>query len=109
MHRKRFSFTMPISPRMCLKGFLFVDKDINNPNKNNAWWKPAVEIFSRVSGSIIVPVVLALIIGKYLDNHFGTKPWIFLGLTLIAFIISSYSIIRTVSLYMKKIEEENKK
>ncbi|MEK6827087.1 MAG: AtpZ/AtpI family protein, partial [Nanoarchaeota archaeon] len=70
---------------------------------------PAVELFRRGSGSIIVPVVLALIIGKYFDNRLGTKPWIFLGLTLIAFIISSYSIIRTVSLYMKKIEEENKK
>jgi len=86
-----------------------VEKDINKPNKNNIWWKPAIEIFSRVSGYIIGPIILALIVGKYLDTRFGTKPWIFLGLTGIAFIISSFSIVRTVGKYMKEIEEENKK
>jgi F0F1-type ATP synthase assembly protein I len=86
-----------------------VEKDNGNLNKNEVWWKPAVEIFSRVSGYIVGPVVLALIVGKYLDNNFNTKPWIFLGLTGVAFIISSFSIVRTVSKYMKEIDEENKK
>jgi F0F1-type ATP synthase assembly protein I len=88
-----------------------VEKDNENLNKNEVprqdgagWWKPAVEIFSRVSGYIVVPVVLALIVGKYLDNRFNTKPWIFLGLTGVAFLISSFSIVRTVSKYMKEID-----
>ena len=86
-----------------------MEKDNKNLNKNEVWWKPAVEIVSRVSGYIVGPIVLALIVGKILDAYLGTKPWIFLGLTLIAFFISSFSIVRVVSVYIKKIEEENKK
>jgi F0F1-type ATP synthase assembly protein I len=72
------------------------------------WWEPAAEIFSEVSTWVVVPIVLALIVGKYLDNHFQTKPFIFLGLTAFAFFVSCFGIVRVVSRYMKKIEEESK-
>lgn len=80
-------------------------------NNNKPWWEPAVEIFSQVSGWIAGPIIVALIGGKALDAHFGTKPWIFLGLTGVAFFISIFGIIKVVSKYMKKItqEEDNKK
>ncbi|MES2315441.1 MAG: AtpZ/AtpI family protein [Patescibacteria group bacterium] len=78
----------------------------NTGNNNKPWWEPAVEIFSQVSGWIAGPIILALIAGKWLDSHFGTKPWIFLGLTGVAFIISIFGIIKVVSKYMKKIEQE---
>lgn len=71
------------------------------------WWEPAVEIFTQVSGWIAAPVVISLVLGKYLDSKFGTKPWIFLVLTGIAFLISIYGIVKVVGRYMKKIEEEN--
>jgi F0F1-type ATP synthase assembly protein I len=87
--------------------FIFVGKIDNNPNKDS-WWKPGVEIFSQVSGWIAGPIILALVIGKSLDSHFGTKPWIFIGLTGFAFIISSFGIVKVVSRYMKKIQEEEK-
>ena len=80
----------------------------NNPNEKGAWWQPAIEIFTRVSGYIVVPVILALIIGKALDTHFGTKPWIFLGLTLLAFLISSFSIVYIVLDYIKKLDKDKK-
>ena len=83
---------------------------VENPNNKNkgTWWGPAVEIFSQVSGWIAGPIILALILGKYLDGRYGTKPWIFLGLTAVAFLVSSFGIVRVVSDYMKRIEEENK-
>jgi F0F1-type ATP synthase assembly protein I len=77
--------------------------------QNKEWWKPGVEIFSQVSGWIAAPIILALVLGKYLDGRFDTKPWIFIGLTGVAFLISSFGIIKVVTRYMKKIEEENKK
>lgn len=77
-------------------------------NKGKPWWEPAVEIFSQVSGWIAAPVVISLVLGKYLDSRFGTKPWIFLSLTCLAFIISIYGIVKVVGKYMKKIEEETK-
>jgi F0F1-type ATP synthase assembly protein I len=85
-----------------------VDENEKKSNNKGTWWEPAVEIFSQVSGWIAGPVVLALIVGKYLDGRFGTKPWIFLGLTGIAFIVSTFGIVKVVGKYMAKITEESK-
>ncbi len=71
------------------------------------WWRPAVEIFSQVSVWVVVPIVAALVIGKYLDWRFGTAPWLFLGLTGLAFLMSCFGIVRTVSRYIKEIQKEN--
>ena len=78
-------------------------------DKKKLDWKPAFQIFSQVSTWVVVPIILALIIGKALDSHFGTDPWIFLGSTGFAFLISSYGIVRVVMKYMKTIEKEIKK
>lgn len=86
-----------------------MDENRQNLNTGNSWWKPGVEIFTQVSGWIAGPIVLALIVGKYLDGRFDTKPWIFLGLTGLAFFISIFGIMRVVGKYMKKISEENNK
>jgi F0F1-type ATP synthase assembly protein I len=82
------------------------NKDLKN---KEAWWAPAVEIFSQVSGWIAGPIILALIAGKYLDSRFDTKPWIFLSLTAIAFLVSCYGIFKVVRKYMDKVMEESKK
>ena len=47
-------------------------------NSNGPWWKDGVQIFTQVSVWIVVPILLALFVGKSLDAHFGTKPIIFL-------------------------------
>lgn len=79
------------------------------PNKNGTNWRPALEIFSQISGWVVVPIVLALIIGKYLDARFGTKPWIFLSLALFGFLISSFGILKVVRKYIADIKELSKK
>jgi F0F1-type ATP synthase assembly protein I len=81
---------------------------INNEDKKRIDWKPAFELFGQVSTWIIVPIFLALIVGKALDKHYGTEPWIFLGLTGFSFILSLYGIVRVVTKYMKKIEIQDK-
>jgi len=78
-----------------------------NENKKS-WWAPAVEIFSEVSTWIAGPIIFALIVGKYLDGRYGTKPWFFIGLTAVAFLVSAYGIVRAVTKYMKKLETSNK-
>ena len=65
-----------------------------------------MEIFGQVSGWIAGPILLALFLGKYLDGRYGTKPWIFLGLSILGFLISSFGIVRTITTYVKKIEKE---
>ncbi len=86
------------------EGFVFV---VMNEDKKKLDWKPAFELFGEVSTWIIVPIVLALIVGKALDKHYGTDPWIFLGLTGLSFILSLYGIIKVVNKYIKKIQEQD--
>jgi F0F1-type ATP synthase assembly protein I len=75
-------------------------------NKDKNWWKPGLTIFLKVSGSIAIPIVIALYVGKYLDTRFNTAPWIFLGLTAIAFIISLVSLWKNVTSYIQNVEKE---
>lgn len=77
-----------------------------NEDKNKLDWKPAFDIFGKVSAWVVVPIIFALIIGKALDAHFGTDPWIFLGLTGIAFVFSIYGIVRVVGKYMRTISPD---
>ena len=46
------------------------------------WWRPALIMFSQVSGWIIGPIVAATLLGKYLDKKFDTHPyfWIYGGI-----------------------------
>jgi len=83
----------------------------NQNNSNNGagpWWKPGVEIFSQVSVWIVVPIILALVFGKMLDAHYGTKPLIFLILAGIGFLFSCVGIIRVVRSYIKKLKDIEK-
>ncbi|MDE2030990.1 MAG: AtpZ/AtpI family protein [Patescibacteria group bacterium] len=86
---------------------------MQNNKKDQSSWQQALIMFARVSVWVAVPIILALFIGKYLDNHFGTAPWIFIGSTIIAFIISMAVIVKMSLSYIQKIEgkdnQENKK
>jgi len=87
-----------------------MNKSENTHNFNRGpWWKPAIEIFSEVSTWIAVPIILALIGGKALDNHYGTKPLMLLLLAGVAFLVSAYGIVKSVRKYAAKIKEEEKK
>lgn len=79
-----------------------------NSFNNGPWWKPAIQIFSEVSTWIAVPIILAVIGGKYLDNYFGTKPWMLLISAGIAFGISSYGIVKAVKKYAETLKNSEK-
>ncbi len=77
--------------------------------KSGPWWKPALKVFSQISGWIVVPLILALIIGKNLDTHFATQPWIFIVSTCVGFAVSTFGIVRTAYSYMEEIRKESEK
>ena len=85
---------------------------IDNSKKPKSWWAPAVALFGEVSGWIIVPIVIALIFGRMLDAHYGTRPIFFLLLAGLGFLFSCFGIVRVIGKYMreiKKIAEEKPK
>jgi F0F1-type ATP synthase assembly protein I len=87
------------------------DKIKNNKElyQGRVWWKPAFEIFSEISTWIAIPVILAVVAGKMLDTHYGTKPWIFIGCVAFSFLISSFGMVRSIKKYTNQIKKEEKK
>lgn len=67
-----------------------------------------MEIFAQITGWIVAPIVIALFAGKALDKKYHSEPWIFLGLTFLAFFISISGIVIITVKYIKQIEREDK-
>lgn len=87
----------------------------SNPEKENgkksgqvAWWQPAIAMFLKLSVWIAVPVIIALYLGKWLDNRYETDPWLFLTCIGLAFIVSMVGLIRSTLTEYKKIERDSK-
>ena len=67
-----------------------MENDKRNINNTGPWWKPGMQILSEVSTWIVVPIVCALIFGKMLDAHYGTKPVIFLIFAGAGFLVTCF-------------------
>lgn len=82
----------------------------NNSTKNdkNYWLGFCLKIFAESTGWIALPVIGSLFLGRWLDNKYDSAPVFFLGLTIMAFIISSIGIGMTGIKYMKIIEKSEK-
>ncbi|MFA5791629.1 MAG: AtpZ/AtpI family protein [Candidatus Paceibacterota bacterium] len=78
----------------------------NNQNNSGPWWKPGMQILSEVSTWIVVPIVLALIFGKMLDTHYGTKPIIFLVFAGLGFLVTCLGIFKAMKDYTKKLQKK---
>lgn len=81
----------------------------DNQSQNSPWWQPGLLLFTRLSGWIAGPVILAVFVGKWLDRKYNTEPWLFLLSVGIAFIFSMIGIVKDALKEMRKIEEEAKK
>jgi F0F1-type ATP synthase assembly protein I len=63
-------------------------------------------LFYRVSSWVVAPLILALLLGKWLDNRYQTEPWLLLGFTLVAFFVSMWKIIKESTEFIDRIERE---
>lgn len=86
------------------KGFVFMVMEQQNGN-HGPWWRQGVKLMSDVSTWIIIPIVLALIAGKYLDQRFGTEPKLLLILAGASFLFTAYGITKTVKEYTKNLKK----
>ncbi len=83
---------------------------MNEDKKSNIpWWQPGMQLFARLSGWIGGPIIVAVFLGKYLDNRYRTEPWLFLATVGMAFVISMVMLIKIGFEEFKKIEEQSKK
>jgi len=75
------------------------------------WWQQGLVVFVQISGWIMGPIILALFLGKWLDNKYQTDPRYLLICVAVAFVISNVGLVREVVRYSRKMKkmEKNKK
>jgi len=69
-------------------------------------WQPGLMLMGEMTAWIVGPIILALFVGKWLDQKYSSEPWFFLGLVGLAFIITAWKIVQIGKDYIKKIEQE---
>jgi len=73
--------------------------------KNDSW-SLALRVMANISGWIAFPVIIGLFLGRWLDRHFGTDPWLFLTTIGVCFLISIYGLVINALKEFKKIEKD---
>lgn len=71
-------------------------------------WQKGLELFFQLSGWLVGPLIAALFLGRWLDEKYGTDPWLFLAATGFAFIITIFGIYKQAIKFIKNIEQEVK-
>ncbi len=73
------------------------------------WYHQALTVFAKVGGWIAGPIIIALFLGDWLDQRYGTTNRYLLICIATAFIISNVGLIIEVVRYskqLKKLEED---
>jgi len=71
-------------------------------------WQAGLKLFFELSSWLIGPLIIALFLGRFLDEKYQTKPWFFLLVTAIAFIITCIGIVLKAKEFIREIENNQK-
>lgn len=69
-------------------------------------WSLALRVMARVTGWIAVPVIIGMFLGKWLDQKYGTEPWLLLATIGVSFIVSMSGLIKETLEEFKKINKD---
>ena len=72
----------------------------------NDTWNLALKVMVNISGWIAFPVIVGLFLGQWLDNKFGTAPWLLLGTLTFSFVVSMFGMVATSVKEFTAIERE---
>ena len=64
--------------------------------------REGIGIFSEITGLIALPVVAGALMGKWLDEKYGTVPWLIITGTVLGIAVAAISISSLVKKYTKK-------
>jgi len=81
----------------------------NQNGQSAAWWQPALQLFFELWGWLVVPVIVALFLGTWLDETFQTAPLFFLVITAIAFFVTIFGIVRRSLDILNQTESQEQK
>ena len=75
-------------------------------NKIQPWWQPAIQLFAQISAWIVFPILVALFLGRWLDDRFGKEPMFLLVCVGAAFLITNVGLISQTIKAARKMEAE---
>ncbi len=61
-------------------------------------------LFIRLSGWIVGPIIIAVLVGIWLDNRYETSPWLLLTTVGISFFVSMVGLVKETLKEYKNIE-----
>jgi len=81
----------------------------NKENKSlqdaQLWLKPALMMFARLTGWIVVPIIIGALVGQWLEKKYGNDPWLFLISVGVAFIFSMLGLIKNTFDEFKRVSK----
>lgn len=77
-------------------------------SSNDKTWSIAIRTMGIASAWIAGPVLLGLVIGKWLDQKYSSAPWLMIVSLSFFFMVSMFGIVKNALKEFKKIEEEIK-
>lgn len=72
---------------------------------NNRDWQPYLGLFVNLTGWLAGPIIIGLLIGRFLDGRYGIKPWGTLSCIGVAFVISNIGIVKEARRMMRQLEQ----
>ncbi|MEK7570591.1 MAG: AtpZ/AtpI family protein [Patescibacteria group bacterium] len=76
-----------------------------NPNQSSFW--KALGIAWELGYVIAIPIVVLGIVGRFLDKHFGTSPWLFLAGVIISITLTSFGLVWKFKKLIREVEQAN--
>lgn len=62
-------------------------------SSGNIWWQEPLNMFYRLSGWVILPLVVGTLLGRWLDRRYNSDPKWFLIVIGLAFIVSMIGLV----------------
>jgi F0F1-type ATP synthase assembly protein I len=75
------------------------------PKNNKNYWVEPLKMFFRLSAWIVFPVLLGVLLGKWLDNRYNSSPKWFLIVVGLSFVISMVGLVKDTLKEYKNIEK----
>jgi len=59
-------------------------------------------IYSGISLQLVITVVIGMVLGRYFDNYWGTKPWLLVTGVILGMLGGFYNVFILVKAYQKR-------
>jgi hypothetical protein len=79
----------------------------NNTNKKTSLWRPVIIFYAKTTAWVILPLFLALLLGKYIQTSINSQL-IFFIVILGGFLVTCYGIYKEIRIYKKDLESSSK-